>query len=180
MDDVLNVVDVTPDKPFEFASTQFGVRVEDPPADLGEKESYTPNVAALLKEIMNNNAENMQMEEMLEVPPAEVTLSSTLLRPKENESQPQVSTSVFVTDKLFQERASATRMDKLASRFVGSIILDIAVRLDGKVQNVERSYKSNIVQPEFTKTSVSALLCFRTVVLVGNILLVLECVYISH
>ena len=153
---VLDVVEVAPDKPFEFASTQFGVRVEDPPADLGEKESYTPNVAALLKEIMNNNAENMQMEEMPEVPPAEVTLSSALLRPKENEGQARVSTSVFVTDKLFQQRSAFTQKNNLKGRSVGSIILDISVRKDGKVKTVDYPKDSNIVKPQFTKTSVSA------------------------
>ena len=158
MDDVLNVVEVAPDKPFEFASTQFGVRVEDPPEDLGEEESFAPNITALLSQIMSSNAGNMKMEQMPEVPPAQVALSSTLLRPKENESQPRVSTSVFVTDKLFQERTTFTMENKLNSRFVGSIILDISVRLDGKVRNVKRSTNSNIVQPQFTKSSVSALI----------------------
>ena len=155
---MLNVVEVAPDKPFEFASTQFGVRVEDPPEDLGEEESFAPNITALLSQIMSSNAGNMKMEQMPEVPPAQVALSSTLLRPKENESQPRVSTSVFVTDKLFQERTTFTMENKLNSRFVGSIILDISVRLDGKVQNVKRSTNSNIVQPQFTKSSVSTLI----------------------
>ena len=157
MDEVLNVVEVAPDKPFEFASTQFAVRVEDPPADLGEEETFTPNIAALLTQIMRSNGGNKE-EETPEVPPAEVALSSTLLRPKENESQPRLSTSLFITDKLFQERANIARNGRPAARFVGSIILDVAVRVDRKVRNVEGSYRSNLVQPEFTKTSVSALI----------------------
>ena len=157
VEDVLNVVEVMPDKPFEFAAPQFGVRVEDPPQDLGEKESFALNITALLSEIMSSTAGNMRIEQMPEVPPAQVTLSSTLLRPKENESQLQVSTSMFVTDNLFQQRDVFIRSGNLMGRGVGSIILDISLRLDGKVQNVERSFNSNVVQPQFTKTLVSAL-----------------------
>ena len=160
---VLDVVEVAPDKPFEFADTQFGVRVEDPPEDLGEEESFMPNITALLSEIRSNSNGSMKMEQMLpEVPPAQVALSSTLLRPKGNSSQLRVSTTVFVTDRLFQQRDAFTEKSNLTNQFVGSIILDISVRLDGKVLNVEQSFNSNIVQPEFTKTSVSVLIhCSR-------------------
>ena len=155
---VLDVVEVAPDKPFEFASTQFGVRVEDPPEDLSEEESFMPNITTLLSEIRSNSDRSMKMEQMLpEVPPAQVVLSSTLLRPKGNSSQLRVSTTVFVTDRLFQQRDTFTEKSNLTNQFVGSIILDISVRLDGKVLNVEQSFNSNIVQPQFTKTSVSVL-----------------------
>lgn len=106
---------------------------------------------------MSSTAGNMRIEQMPEVPPAQVTLSSILLKPKENESQLQVSTSVFVTDNLFQQRDVFIRSGNLMGRGVGSIILDISLRLDGKVQNVEHSFNSNVVQPQFTKTLVSAL-----------------------
>lgn len=158
MKDVLNVVKVAPDNPFEFASPQFGVRVEDPPADLGEKESFSPNLTALLNQIMSNNAGKMEME-VPEVPSAEVALSSTLLKPKEGGSQPRVSTTVYVTDKLFQQRDAYTKKSNLKDRDVGGIILDISVRADGKIQDVNYPKNSNIVKPQFTKSSVSAHAC---------------------
>ena len=82
MEDVLDVVEVAPDDPFEFAAPEFGVRVEEPPEDLGEEESFTPNITALLSEIMSSNTGNMRMDTMPEVPPAQVALSSTVLRAK--------------------------------------------------------------------------------------------------
>ena len=159
MKDVLDVVQVAPDKPFEFAGPQFGVRVEDPPKDLGEKESFAPNVTALLSQIMSSNTGNRRVEQMPEVPPAQVALSSIALRTKGNEKQPRVSTSVFVTDKLFQQRGAFTKKSNQKDRSVGSIILDISVRTNGKVQNVDYPMNSNIVKPQFTKTSVSASAC---------------------
>ena len=155
MEDVLDVVEVAPDDPFEFAAPEFGVRVEEPPEDLGAEESFTPNITALLSEIMSSNTGNMRMDTISEVPPAQVALSSTVIRAKKNESQPRISTSVYVTDNLFQQRETFIRRSNLTSRFVGSIILDISVRLDGQVQNVEGSFNSNVVQPQFTKTLVS-------------------------
>ena len=153
MEDVLNVVDVAPDKPFEFASNQFGVRVEDPPEDLGDEDSFSPNITALLSEIMSSTADTM--ETMPEVPEAQVALSSTVLKPKENESKPRISTSVYLTDNLFQQREIFKKKSNRTNQFVGSIILDISVRLDGKVQNVKGSLNSNVIKPHFTKTSVS-------------------------
>ena len=157
VEDVLDVVEVAPDDPFEFAAPEFGVRVEEPPEDLGEKESFAPNITALLSEIMSSNTGNMRMDTMPEVPPAQVALSSTVLRAKKNESQPRISTSVYVTDNLFQQRETFIRRSNLTNRFVGSIILDISVRLDGQVQNVEGSFNSNVVKPQFTKSLVSDL-----------------------
>lgn len=157
VDDVLNVVKVAPDAPFEFASTQFGVRVEDLPQEMDGDESFSPNISTLLSEIMSSTARSMITEQMPEVPPVQVALSSTVLRPKENESQIQVSTSVFVTDSLFQQRDTFVRNNNLMSQGIGSLILDISLRVDGKVQNVQQSFNSNIVQPQFTKTVVSAL-----------------------
>lgn len=157
VEEVLNVVKVAPKVPFEFASTQFGVRVEDLPQDMDVGESFSPNITTLLSEIMSSTARSMITEQMPEVPPVQVALSSTVLIPKKNESQIQVSTSVFVTDSLFQQRDTFVRNNNLMSQGVGSLILDISLRLDGKVQNVEHYFNSNIVQPQFTKTLVSAL-----------------------
>ena len=159
--DVLDVVEVAPDKPFEFSSPQFGVRVENPPADLGEKESFVPNLTTLLNQIMSSRAEEMDKEDMPEIPSAEVALSSDLIKPKEGGSQPTVSTSVFVTDKLFQQRNAYIKKGNVTDRDVGGIILDISVRAEGRVQEVNYPRNSNIVKPKFTKSLVSALACNR-------------------
>ena len=63
MNDVLNVVKVAPEKPFEFAAPYFGVRVEDPPEDLDDEELFAPNLGTLLSQVMNRTAARMQMEE---------------------------------------------------------------------------------------------------------------------
>ena len=161
MKDVLDVVEVAPDKPFEFSSPQFGVRVEDPPADLGEQESFAPNLTALLNQIMSSSAGKMGKEDMPEVPSAEVALSSSLVKPKEGGSQPKLSTTVFVTDKLFQQRDAYIKKSNEKQRDVGGIILDISVRADGRVQEVNYPKDSNIVKPKFTKSLVSAIACDR-------------------
>ena len=72
-------MEVTSEDPFEFAAPDFGVRVEDPPEELREEDYFTPNIAGLLSRIMNITAAKLPMEEMPELPPAMVNLSSTLL-----------------------------------------------------------------------------------------------------
>lgn len=62
MDVVLNAVELAPDNPFEFAAPEFGVRMEDPPEDLGDDETFIPNIADLLRNIVSSTAGNMQME----------------------------------------------------------------------------------------------------------------------
>ena len=49
VEDVLNFVEVTVDNPFVFSAPDFGVRVEDPPEDLDEDESYSPQLGDLVK-----------------------------------------------------------------------------------------------------------------------------------
>ena len=148
VEDVLNVVEVIPDNPFEFAAPQFGVRVEDPPEYLGEEETFAPNITALLSQIKSSTAKNMQQEEIPELPPAMVTLNSTLLSPDDTGSKPRVSTSVFASGALFQQRSNREREK------VGSIVVDLSLRLGGKVKNVNHP-NSNVVKPTFTKSTVS-------------------------
>ena len=152
VDQVLNFVDVNPDEPFEFAAPEFGVRVEDPPEDLEDGGSFFPSIAPLLNDIMSSAAGNTEMPEL---PPAMVTLASTLLRPVKNGGRrPRISTSIFGRDSLFQQRRSFIMRTNRAQEGVGSIVLDIALRLDGAVLNVFRPPNSNVVRPGFTKSTV--------------------------
>ena len=151
---VLNVVEVTPEDPFEFAAPAFGVRVEDPPQDLGADETFTPNITALFRQIMNSMS-SMQTETMSELPPAMVTLGSTLLRPVNNESRVTVSTSIYGSDSLFQQRQSFIERTNREREQVGGIVLDVVLRQNGKVANVFRPPNSNVVRPSFTKSAVS-------------------------
>ena len=151
VEDVLDVVEVTPEEPFEFAAPDFGVRVEDPPEDLGEEETYTPNLGALLTQVMSST---MTSVEMPEVPSAAVTLSSTLLQRDDSGSRPRISTSVFARDSLFQQRDSFTRRNNLANEIVGGIVLDLTLRSNGVVKNVLGRPNSNVVRPRFTKSVV--------------------------
>ena len=48
VDDVLNVVEEVPEKPFEFAAPYFGVQVEEPPEDLDDEKLFAPDLGALL------------------------------------------------------------------------------------------------------------------------------------
>ena len=154
VEQVLNVVEVTPEEPFEFAAREFGVRVEEPPDDLEEEGSFTPNIAQLLNDIMSQTAETMEMPEL---PPAMVTLASTLLSPVANGRRPRLSTSVFGRDSLFQQRSSFVRRTNRLQERVGGIILDISLRLDGAVMNIFRPPNSNVVRPSFTKSMVRLL-----------------------
>ena len=152
VDQVLNVVNVNPDEPFEFATSEFGVRVEDPPEDLEDGGSFSPSIAPLLNDIMSSAAGNMEMPEL---PPAMVTLASTLLRPSDNGGRrPRISTSIFGRDSLFQQRRSFIMRTNRAQEGVGSIVLDITLRLDGTVKNVFSPPNSNVVRPGFTKSTV--------------------------
>ena len=151
VDQVLNVVEVTPEQPFEFAAPEFGVRVEDPPDNVEEEGSFTPNIAPLLRDIMNST-EGSTME-MPELPPAMVTLASTLLTVN-NGARPRISTSIFGRDSLFQQRRSFVVRTNRAQEQVGGIILDISLRLNGLVMNVIRPPNSNVVRPSFTKSMV--------------------------
>ena len=154
VEDVLNVVEVTPEEPFEFAAPAFGVRVEDPPQDLGAEETFTPNITALFSRIMNSTS-RMQTETMPELPPAMVTLGSTVLRPENNESRVTVSTSIYGSDSLFQQRQSFIERTNREREQVGGIVLDVVLRQNGKVANVFRPPNSNVVRPSFTKSAVS-------------------------
>ena len=154
VENVLNVVEVTPEEPFQFAAPDFGVRVEDPPEDLGEGESFTPNLAVLLSQVMNSTAASMPLEEMPELPPAMVTLASSLLTP-DNGSRPRLSMSVYGNDALFSQRPSFISSNNRVTERVGSIIVDITLRLNRRVLNVLRPPNSNIVMQHFTKSLVS-------------------------
>ena len=156
MNDVLNVVEVAPEKPFEFAAPYFGVRVEDPPEDLDDEKLFAPNLGTLLSQVMNRTAASMQMEEMPEVPSAAISLLSTLLRDN-NGTKRLISISVFVRDSLFQERASMTT-DNCTREIVGSIVVDLSLRSGGKVIPIAKPPNSNVVRPHFTKTMVS---CYK-------------------
>ena len=140
MDNVLSVIatKVTPGNPFQFATPEFGVRVEDPSEDLGENaDTFTPNITDLLSQIINRTLEN--------VPPAMVDISSTLLNDTTG-SIPRISVAIYGRDALFQERSNSS------NRKVGSIITDISLRsLDGRVKPIVRPTNSNIVRPTFAK-----------------------------
>ena len=158
MEDVLNVVEVSPGDPFEFADLEFGVRVEDPPLQLvlDTEETFAPNITALFNQILNITMTNMQIETITELPPAMVTLSSALLYPADiNGSRLRISTSIYGRDSLFQQRQSFTRGNNLERERVGSIVLDLSLRQNGRVINVFSSPSSNVVRPSFTKTAVS-------------------------
>ena len=158
VDDVLNVVEVAPEKPFEFAAPYFGVRVEEPPEHLDDEKLFAPDLGALLSQVMASTAASMQMEEMPvpEVPSAAISLSSTLLR-GDNGTRRLISISVFVRDSLFQERASMTT-DNRTREIVGSIVVDLSLRSGGKVIPIAEPPNSNVVRPRFTKTMVS---CYK-------------------
>ena len=154
VEDVLNVVEATPDDPFEFAAPGFGVRVEDPPEDLDEVESYSPNLEALLSQVMSSITTSMEMSEG---PAAAVTLSSTLLQQDDKGNRPRVSTSVFARDSLFQQRDSFNRRNNRITEIVGGIIVDLSLRSNGVVQNVFKPRNSNVVKPRFIKSLVRLL-----------------------
>jgi len=151
VDDVLNVVEVTPDDPFQFSAPDFGVRVEEPPENLDEMESFSPNLETLLSQVMSSTTTNMEMSE---VPSAAVTLSSTLLQRDDTGNRPRISTSVFARDSLFRQRDSFTRRNNRSNEIVGGIVLDLTLRTEGEVRTVSRRPNSNIVRPRFTKSVV--------------------------
>ena len=153
MNDILNVVEVAPEKPFEFAAPDFGVRVEEPPEDLSDEKPFAPDLRALLSQVMTSTAASMQMEEMPEVPSAAISLLPTILR-GDNGTRLLISISVFVRDSLFQERANMT-MDNHTREIVGSIVVDLSLRSGGKVIAIAKPPNSNVVRPHFTKTMVS-------------------------
>ena len=156
VDDVLNVVEVAPEKPFEFATPYFGVRVGEPSEDLDDEKLFAPDLGALLSQVMTSTAASMQMEEMPEVPSAAISLSSTLLR-GDNGTRRLISISLFVRDSLFQERASMTT-DNRTREIVGSIVVDLSLRSSGKVIPIAKPPNSNVVRSRFTKTMVS---CYK-------------------
>ena len=151
MEIVLNVVAmaVTPGNPFHFATPEFAVRLEDPSEELGEENFFIPNIAALLSQIMNKTAANMPTGELLELPPAMVNLSSTLLSRDTTGRRPRISAVIYGRDALFQERINR------GTERVGSIILDISLRLNGSVKTVSAPPNSNVVKPSFTKSMVN-------------------------
>ena len=151
METVLNVVDVAPGDPFQFATPEFGVHVESPPEDLKEEDTFTSNIAGLLGQVMNITSANMPMGELPELPAATVNLSSILLSRDTTGSRPLVSATIYGRDALFQERPRNNR----ETERVGSIIVDISLRSNGSVISISRAPNSNVVRPSFTKSMVS-------------------------
>ena len=147
VEDVLNFVEVTLDNPFVFSAPDFGVRVEDPPEDLDEDESYSPNLETLLSQVMSSTTTSTEMSE---VPSAAVTLSSTLLQRDNTGNRPRISISVYARASLFQERNSINHTKEI----VGSIVVDLTLRSNGGVKTVSRPPNSNVVRPRFTKSMV--------------------------
>ena len=125
--------------------------MEDPPEDLGEAETFPPNLGALLSQIMSSTTTSTEMSE---VPSAAVTLSSTLLQQDDQENRPRISTSVFACATLFQQRDSFNRRNNLANQIVGGIVLDLTLRSKGEVKTVLGTPNSNLVRPRFTKSMV--------------------------
>ena len=153
---VLNVVEVTPGNPFKFAAPDFGVHVEDPPKDLGEEDYINLNLTELLIEIMNSTSTAIQqMEEMPDLPPAMSLLASAVLSPDDTGSRPRTSVTVYGRGSLFQPRSSFIASNNLETEIVGSIVVDISLRLNGSVINISRPPNSNIVLHNFTKSAVS-------------------------
>ena len=158
VEDVLNVVEVSPGNPFQFADLEFGVRVEDPPLVLDTEETFAPNITALFNQILNITMKDMRKETMTELPPAMASLSSALLYPADNNgSRLRISTSIYGRDSLFQQRQSFTRRNNRERQRIGSIILDLSLRQNGKIIKVTSSPNSNVVLPSFTKTRVSCM-----------------------
>ena len=156
MEVVLNVVEVAPGDPFQFADLEFGVRVEDPPLVLDTEETFAPNITALFNQILNITMKDMQKETITELPPAMASLSSALLYPADNNgSRLRISTSIYGRDSLFQQRQSFTIRNNRERQRIGSIILDLSLRQNGKIIKVTSSPNSNVVHPSFTKTRVS-------------------------
>ena len=91
VDNVLNVVEVAPDEPFEFVALDFGVSVEEPPEYLGINEPYVPDLGAFMSQIMTSTAASMQMDEIPEIPSATIFLSSILLSQDRNGNKPCIS-----------------------------------------------------------------------------------------
>ena len=154
VDGILNVVEVAPEKPFEFAAPGFGVRVEEPPEDLDDEKLFAPDLGALLSQVLTSTTASMQMEEMPEVPSAAISLSPTLVRRGNNGMRPRISTSVFIRDSLFQERDNKS-MEYRTREIVGSIVVDLSLQSGGKGIPIAKPPNSNVVQPHFTKTMVS-------------------------
>ena len=155
METVLNVVDMASGDPFQFAAPEFGVQVESPPEDLREEDTFTPNIAGLLSQVMNITSANMPMGELPELPAAKVNLSSTLLSRNTTGSRPLISTAIYGRDSLFQEIPSFTARNNRETERVGSIIVDISLRSNGSVISISRAPNSNVVRPSFTKSMVS-------------------------
>ena len=149
VEDVLDVVEVAPDDPFEYAAPDFGVRVEKLPDDLGIDEPYVPDLGALMSQVMTSPAASMQME----MPSATIALSSTLLSQDNNGSRLCISISVFAHDSLFQQRASMA-MDNRTREIVGGIVVDVSLRSGRKVKEVVQPPNSNVAQLRFTKSMV--------------------------
>ena len=148
-------MEVTSEDPFEFATPDFGVQVEDPPEKLRKEDYFTPNIAGLLDQVMNITAAKLPMGEMPELPPAMVNLSSTLLSRDTTGRRPRISTVVYGRDALFQKRPSCTARNNRETERVGSIVIDISLRLNRRVINISAPPNSSVVRPSFTKTMVN-------------------------
>ena len=155
MDTVLNTVETTPDEPFEFVSPQLGVRVEDPPP-LDEEEFFQPNLTGLLSKISTESSDSMQTDEL---PLVMVSLASAVLQHNDSSgNRTRIASVIYRSDALFQQRVPLTSTDSSLVRQVGSIILDISLRRNDMVENIESDNNSNIARPFFMKKTVSELM----------------------
>ena len=152
---VLNVVEVAPGDPFQFAAPEFGVHVEEPPSVLGADDTFTPNISGLFGQIMNISLANLPMGERPELPPAMVNLSSTLLSRNATGSRPSISVAIYGRDALFQERPNIPANNRRVTEIVGSIIIDVSLRMNGTVVSISRPPNTNVVRPTFTKSMVN-------------------------
>ena len=107
---------------------------------------------------MNITAANMPTGEMPELPPAMANLSSTLLSRDTAGSRPRISAAVYGRDALFQERPSFIARNNRETERVGSIVIDMSLRMNKSAVSISGPPNSNIVRPSFMKSLVSVLL----------------------
>ena len=149
-------MEVTPGDPFQFAAPEFGVHVEEPPSVLGADNTFTPNISGLFSQIMNISLANLPMGERPELPPVMVNLSSNLLSRNATGSRPSISVAIYGRDALFQERPSINQAnDRRAPEIVGSIIIDVSLRMNGTVVSISHPPNTNVVMPTFTTSMVN-------------------------
>lgn len=148
-------MEVAPGDPFQFDAPEFGVHVEEPPSVLGPDDTFTPNISGLFGQIMNISLANLAMGERPELLTAMVNLSSTLLSRSATGSRLSISVVIYGRDALFQERPSIAANNRRATEIVGSIIIDVSLRMNGTVVSISRPPNTNVVRPTFTKSMVN-------------------------